>query len=149
MCSSLCARQPPQRKRPHVLHAALPHTRVEEGAAGYVQKPQGGWTRRRALLFSARTAVSMLQMLAPGILQHWSGFRGPVSLKWLALGWCFLCWVVNIDTGFTKFSSKMLLLACAVLYSHSRRLGRDRPCADFPLPSDHRQQFCNRIKGIP
>lgn len=71
------------------------------------------------------------------------------SLKWLAVGWRFLCWVVNTDTRVTKFSCKMLLLACALSYSRSWRPCWYRPCADFPLLSYRRQQFYNRIKGIP
>lgn len=73
----------------------------------------------------------------------------PFSLKWLTVGWCFLCWVVNTDTSFTKFSCKLLLLACALFYSCSWRPYWYRPRADFPLLSYHRQQFCNRIKGMP
>ena len=75
--------------------------------------------------------------------------REPPLVWWLAVGWCFLCWAVNTDTSFTKFSCKMLLLACALFYSCSWRLCWYRPCADFPLLSYHCHQFCNRIKGIP
>lgn len=43
----------------------------------------------------------------------------------------------------------MLLLAYALFYPCSWRPSWLRPCADFPLVSYCRQQFCNRIKGIP
>lgn len=48
--------------------------------------------------------------------------RAPFRLKQLTLGWCFLCWVVNTDTDFTKFSCRVpFLLACTLFSSFSWR----------------------------